>query len=619
MRQWAHSELDSTPSGRPSGKRRPRVIGSPSLQELSANNLQVFLRSPGSGGVGRGDDDDDENVPRVRLSRHIPQREGMDMAVSSYNLTTTAMTKTTSIITPNPISTMPINGGGAGGGGGNGANGGGRSLPLSATTSYSSAFSESFVSDDSSYATSIYNEVLAEQLSSEGTQGHRKIGGDVLRFDNTCGVYNRKGLLKSGVAISSSNGGGGGGGGAISSHSDGRGNSYERGGGRILGHTSDSRLFDSSPTGRALMLKRLKPCKSVPQRVLFTNPERVLDAPEFPVDASQLLHWGTNNKLIIGLKNCLYGWNSETTQASRIVQLQENMQIRAVHWLHKCTCTALVLDEGTTAIYDCRREEFLRTLRVQLPSGAEFTHLAVNGPLLAIGSSTACGGVYVFDLRAKQALISVYEGHTSGITSLNYCTQEPFYLASGGAEGAVRVWDARRSSCPRYAFDKVHRGSVNSILWNPDKRSKMYTGGQDGMLCYVDTHAPMTNLSSAMRGDDEGTNTDTHSIVRAINTLYPITGIVSPPGVGELSTSHRGSGQIQVRNTNKFHLIGTLSSPNCEASISCMTLAPDMERICAAQDETLKFWRVFGPAVPLKRTKSATPPPPVSLLEEELR
>lgn len=591
MRHWAQTELDSTPSGRPSGKRRTRATETMSLQELSTNNMQTLDRSP-----------EDSHTPPVRLSRHIPQREGMDMAVSSYNLTTI---RATNIM----MNSAPTTGGGSGAGNGNGN--GGLSLLNSTVTSYSSAFSESFVSDDSSYVTSIYNEVLADQLSSESTQRQRKIGGEVLRFDNTDGLCNRRGSLRSSGTVSVGVSG------PLSCCGDKNEKLCERYTATNGIHRCASSSFVSSPVGGAL-LKRLKIPRFAPQRVLFTNPERVLDAPDFPLGATQLLHWGKNNKLIIGLKNSLYGWNSETAQAFRMIQLQESIRIYAVHWLHKCTCVALALGEGVTAIYDCRHEEFLRTVRVRLPLNAEFTYLAVNGPLLSIGTSTSCGGIYTFDLRAKHALTTVYEGHTSGITSLHYCTEEPFYLASGSADGAVRVWDARHNSSPRYSFDHVHHGAVSSILWNPDKRRKMYTGGQDGMLCCVDTHAPMTNISPVIRGDEEGPNMGSHFITRAINTLYPISGILSPPGVGELATSHCGKGHIQVRHSTSFHLIGTLNSPNCEAGISCLTLAPDMERVCAAQDETLKFWRVFGPRIPLQRTKSATPPP-VSLLEKELR
>ncbi|RNF15602.1 putative WD40 repeat protein [Trypanosoma conorhini] len=591
MRQWAYADLDSTPSGRPSGKRRTRASGTMSLQELSANTLQLIVRSPG-----------DEDAPPVRLSRHIPQREGMDMAVSAYNLTSASSTTTT--LTMPPVTTAA---GGVGVGGGSG----GLPLPHSAVASHSSLHSESFVSDDSSYVMSIYNEVLAEQLSEENTQRHRKIGGEVLRFDSTDAIRSR------GPPLSLASIGGAVARGCVSSRGETVGRAGTRHSGKGGIHALAMSPFTSSPAGNTLV-KRLKPGKPLPQRVLFTNPERVLDAPNFPLHATQLLHWGSNNKLVIGLRNSLYGWDSATAQASLVVQLQDSMHIRAVHWLHKCACIALALDGGVTAIYDCRNEEFLRTVRVRLPSKEEFTYLAVNGPLLSIGTSTSCGGIYVFDLRAKHALTTVYEGHTSGITALHYCTEEPFYLASGSADGSVRVWDARRNSSPRYAFDHVHSGPVNSILWNPDKRSKMYTGGQDGMLCYVDTHAPLTNVPPILRGDEEGPTTGSHFVTRGINTLHPVSGIVSPPGANELATSHNGKGHIQVRQANNFHLVGTLNSPNCEAGILCPTLAPDMERICAAQGETLKFWRVFAPNVPQHRAKSATPPP-VSQLEKELR
>ncbi|KAG8339735.1 hypothetical protein ERJ75_000107000 [Trypanosoma vivax] len=582
MRQWALAELETTPSTQSSVKRRIRGRGL-SLQELSANNLRLLSR-PLS----------DDETPPVRLSRHIPQREGMDMAVAAYNLTTNATSVTTPLTTNVTAGYTSI--------------GGGRSMTIS-TAASSSIFSESFVSDDSLYVTSVYNEVLAEQLSSEHPQRHRKIGGEVLRFETTDSVQPRRISPVSRPFTSSSIG------------DDLCENDRERLSDFTTGvnsaQASGRPLFSNSPTGRFL-LKRIKSCKSVPQRVLCTNPERALDAPEFPAKAKQLLHWGSNNKLVIGLKNGLHAWDAETAKASQIVQLQGQFDICAVHWLHTCTCVAIALDEGATAIYDCNHREFLRSLRVRLTPDAEISYIAVNGPMLAVGTSAAAGGLHIFDVRVKNALVSVYEGHTGGVTSLNYCTMEPFYLAAGSASGGVRVWDARRSSSPRYSFDNVHRGCTSALLWDPDRRTKMYTGGQDGMMCYIDTHAPVTNVSSTVRTDEEIHGGSTHCVTRAINTAYPINNIVSPPGSGELATTHCGRGHIQLRQSSNFHLIGTLGSPNCTAGITCATVAPDGERICAAQEELLKFWRVFWPSSTVRRAKSATPPP-ATLLDHELR
>nr|CCC94141.1 predicted WD40 repeat protein [Trypanosoma congolense IL3000] len=584
MRCWAQTEYDAAPLElRP--KRCSRASGGAPLQGLSTNNPRIINQSPA-----------DDDAPPVRLSRHIPQRERMDMAVSAYNLTTTSST----------ASLVPGAGSGIGGG---------MSAPHSTGTSFSSVFSESFVSDDSLFVSSMYNEALAEQLSSETSQKQRKIGGEVLGFNNTDSlrvsmtptvsgsVVNKTGRTISGSVSPTETDG--------SKHGE-----YHKS--TSTNWAPASQMFACSPTGRALLLKKIKPGRTPVQRVVFTTPERTLDAPGFPSTASQLLHWGSNNKLLIGLKNGLHGWDAETATALQYAHLQEHLTIRAVQWLHKCTRIALALNEGAVAIYDHCHETFLRTLNIPPSAKAQTSYIAANGPLLAVGTNSRSGGIYMFDLRPKNALISVYEGQTNGVTSLNYCTKEPFYLAAGSAGGTVRVWDARCDRCPRYAFDSVHKGPVNAISWDPDKRSKMYTGGHDGAMCYVDTHAPTTNVSLALRNDEEGFTSGRHFITRTINTLYPISGIVAPPAVGEIATTHCGKGHIQVRQSSNFHLIGTLRSPSATSDITCPTIAPDMQRICTAQDELLKFWRVFLPSVATQRSECSTPPP-VSLLEEELR
>jgi WD40 repeat protein len=48
--------------------------------------------------------------------------------------------------------------------------------------------------------------------------------------------------------------------------------------------------------------------------------------------------------------------------------------------------------------------------------------------------------------------------------------------------------------------------------------------------------------------------------------------------------------------------MGTFTAPNVQEGISCVTLSPDREVVCAAQqDETLKFWRVFDAQMQARR------------------
>lgn len=540
------------------------------------------------------EDDEEEQVPAVRLSRNIPRREEMDMSVSAYNLMGTH------------THGSPINHAVMASGSSPLLNGvTPRSAVLGtahAVTAASSVFTDSQISDDSSYMTSLYNDMLADKLISQpvthdglprmedtcrhisgrGSNGdgardsdsnpslRRGIGGEVLRFADSADWSPSSGQRSVGSPLSITGGGG------------------------SLSRTSRIVRAYAAPSGAGATT-----------RVLSTNPERVLDAPGFPADSRQLVDWGSNNKIIIGLRSSLYAWDAATRQASKITELSGGLQVSAVHWVHRCDCVALCMGHGTAAIYDCRRQDYLRTMR--LPAGMKATAMSANGPILAISSNSPTGCTQAFDLRAKNALIATYEGHQGPVATVQYCTSEPFYLATGGHDGHVRIWDMRRSHGVRYAFDNVHQGPVSALHWNPDKRSRLFTGGQDGVLCHVDTHATSRLLADDQAVDEESSvllgahdsevrrGTTVHCITRAVKTTDPITSLIC--NGGEVLTSHSGRGHLQLRHTSSLHLKGTFTSPNSTAGLCCLTLAPDRERVCVAQgDETVKIWRVFDAA-----------------------
>lgn len=577
MRQWTVN--DGLQPETPNRKLRPRGLSARpnvnmAVSSASFSHMTPLQPQPQDTFMSEMNDEDGSGGGG-RLSRHIPQRDGVDMSVSTYNL-----------LAPPPMGADMMQAPALGGGGGFGpkpafmgmAAGGGSMTPSS---SVYTSLSDSLISDDSSYMTSLYNDILAEKLSSRDGEGvsaapgasggggqRLGLGGEVLRF-TTCNSA-------SGPASSSAS--------PNAPGPDGLLGRRHRAGADDGGSFGFPRPFlhgGAAGGGR-----------SGCQRVLYCNPERVLDAPEFPSTASQLIHWGSNNKLVIGLKNSLFTWDAATGQAGKLADMHQDFTIRCVSWLHKCACVALAVNGGTTAIYDCRSEDFLRQLRLPGMAVAEVTGLAVNGPILAISVNTEAGATYVHDLRCKNSLTTTFEGHRGAVTSMQYSSAEPYYLATGGADGAVRVWDARRSGCPRYAFDGVHTGAVTALHWNPERRSKLFTAGDDSVLCMLDTHARVVDCDAL---EDDGISAPAPQFVsRAVKTLHPISGICCNGDSGELVTSHRGKGQLQLRKTSNFHLMGVFTAPSCEADLSCMTLSPDKERVCAAQgDETLKFWRVF--------------------------
>lgn len=482
---------------------------------------QPPLHNIGTNTFNRQGDEAADDTPPARLSRHIPHRQEMNMAVSSFNLTSRV---------PNP--SIPH-------------------LP----SSHSFAMGDSYVSDDSGVASSLYCERLADSL----VQGSSKLGGDVLHFG---AEKNSQGLREMNIDPS-----------------------------RLQHHSS-------------------RPVRAN-HRILNSNPDRVLDAPELPAfPSAQLLDWGSNDKIVLGLRSTLYGWDAKTQQSQKAAELPAHMIIRCVQWIYQCCCVAITVTDGTTAILDTRVAQYIRSL--DPPGGGSVSQIACEGAMLAAASNTSSGIVYLYDLRAKNALAAQYEGHKGRVASLSYCPSDPHYLASGGSDGAVRIWDARKPGFPRYSFQKVHSGAVTALLWNPDKRTTFFSGGEDRNLILADTHGNSSTDSTVAT-----TGLERPFMLKSVHTFFPISGILCPGGQGEIATSHYGTGQIQLRKLSTFQQIGTFSAPNCEAGISCMTLAPDKERVCAAQqDETLKFWRVFDNSS-LKNTKQKDQP--MSMLDETLR
>ncbi|KPI87819.1 hypothetical protein ABL78_3118 [Leptomonas seymouri] len=709
MQQWALERYSESPesTGRLSQQQRDaKLFKSESRHARRSGCLESLTRLSSSAFRAESitnqahnnenweEEDGRSGVPQ-RLSRHIPQRIGIDMSVSSFNLIASpACLSQSSVASPRSLAGPygRSNGGSRAAGAAAGAHpiapgnttgstvgsnpsaahatlltatsagAGGASFTGASTMSPTPAssaltsFSESMVSDDSSYMTSLYNDVLASSLighrtTAGGANDSRGGGGSSFLYGQPTsavggphvdgGVVSSVNDLSEGIRASKTDSEERRGGRRTHADTTAAAASGHRGlGGEVLcfadTNSSDAapRSFgavspidgppvrimtyttkgvrasatSSSAAGLAAALPRVRSRNFYTSgsgsrggggsRVFNTTPERVLDAPQFPTDATQLLDWGANNAIAIGMGQSLYSWSGDSGQATKIVDLDSAARIRCVQWLHKCSCVALSVQEGTTVIYDCRTSDFLRTVR--LPVGLEVTGLSVKGPVMAVASSGPNGTTCAYDLRVKDALIATFEGHSGGITSIHYCAAEPFYLATGGCDGSVRVWDARRAATPRYALDGVHQGSVNVVHWDPQKRSRLFTGGEDGVLCLMDTHAPKRTIEMDHSADEEGVGIGSSQehlaqyITRAVNTQFPISGLACHGASGEVVTAHKLKGQLQLRKTSTFHLLSTFTAMHCSAALSCLTMAPDKESVCAAQgDDTLKFWRIF--------------------------
>jgi cell division cycle 20-like protein 1, cofactor of APC complex len=101
----------------------------------------------------------------------------------------------------------------------------------------------------------------------------------------------------------------------------------------------DSR-FSTSPITPRTQLALQSPRK--PPRYIAKVPFKVLDAPELADDFYlNLVDWGSQNILSVGLGSCVYLWNAGTSRVTKLCDMGPYDTITSVNWTHRVTLIAL--------------------------------------------------------------------------------------------------------------------------------------------------------------------------------------------------------------------------------------------------------------------------------------
>ncbi|WFD31209.1 WD repeat-containing protein slp1 [Malassezia sp. CBS 17886] len=325
------------------------------------------------------------------------------------------------------------------------------------------------------------------------------------------------------------------------------------------------------------------------RRRVPTTPERVLDAPAIVPDFYyNLLHWSAHNVIAIALQSAVHTWNSETGEATFLVDLEEESErvgggglINSLRWDASGTVLAIGTDRGYTQIWDVDRGTRLRTLRPSPSGGADAS--AVNAVAWApdgtLGLGYGSGLLREHDVRQRDSTTrSLEKAHSAQVCGLSW-RGDSALLASGGNDNVVKVWD-RRTSVAKMRKEN-HRAAVKALAWCPHNSSLLATGGGSADRCI------------------HFWNTTQNTRVQTIQTSSQITSLQWAPHYREIVSSHGVSSADSTEGA-----LCVWAHPSCQkvAEVSAAhdgrvlhtSLSPDGQTLASVgSDESLKFWRIF--------------------------
>ncbi|CAD8166817.1 unnamed protein product [Paramecium pentaurelia] len=328
--------------------------------------------------------------------------------------------------------------------------------------------------------------------------------------------------------------------------------------------------------------EKIQPNKQqeTPKRKIDTLPIKVLDAPGMEDDFYQdILHWGKNNLIAIGLQRCVYLYSVDTSKVFQLTYPPNNLvnqnQYTSLQWNTNGQILAMGSYDGQLKLWDYNKNIYTGTMNISTKRISTINW--ANSNIFAYGSKDKT--IHICDIRVPTYSVFQLHGHTQEVCGVTFDGNE-LQLASGGNDNRVFIWQLRggnTNSDNQYVSWEIksHKAAIRALAWSPNSSGILATGGgnQDKT---IKIHSSLTNKE-----------------FNSINCDSQVCKLRFSKIVNELVSTHGyEKNQIciwQYPTMKKMHQLEGHSE-----RVLYLSASPDESTILTGSgDETLKFWKIF--------------------------
>ncbi|KAF8513574.1 WD repeat-containing protein slp1 [Hysterangium stoloniferum] len=323
-------------------------------------------------------------------------------------------------------------------------------------------------------------------------------------------------------------------------------------------------------------------------RRIPSQPERVLDAPGMVDDFYlNLLSWSSTNVVAVALSEKTYLWRADTGSVTQVAQAPEGSYVSSVSFSNDGMFLAIGTGTGEVELWDVESGAKLRTMGGHQ---GQIACLSWNGHILSSGCGD--GSIWHHDVRIARHKVCELIGHVGEVCGLEW-RSDGEYLASGGNDNVVNVWDARmgdsggeRNEDP-IMTKRTHTAAVKGLSWCPWQPSLLATGGGTS-----DATVHVWNITTGAR-------------IHSVQTPSQITSVQFAPHKKEIFTTHGyPTNSLMIHAYPSMERVAEIRDAH-DSRVLFSQMSPHGDVVCTgAGDENLKFWRLWE--VPKKKKEKST-------------